>query len=67
MESRWEMTLNLLQHVTHIGGKLYRFVIAMVPLSIFLRHSDSMVQKLETAGLGFFLRENEKIPMLGIK
>ena len=30
------------------------------------RHSEEMVKKLESAGLGFFLREDENIPMLGV-
>ena len=30
------------------------------------RHSEEMLQKLRSAGLGFFLKDEEKIPKLGM-
>lgn len=33
--------------------------------SYFLSHDDETIKSLQTAGLGFYLRDEERIPKLG--
>ena len=66
-------TLDLLQLVTPIRGKYPPYTTTHQPLSqlythycLCIRHSDDMIKKLESAGLGFFIKEEETKQKLGM-
>ena len=62
--------LSLLLHVTHIAGQCIQCHVHAYLLTCnhghFHRHSEEMIKKLCSAGLGFYVREDDTQQKLGI-
>ena len=57
---------SLLLLVILIESKRYRFFIYNLLIVISCRHTDDMIKKLESAGLGFYVKATETQQKLGI-